>query len=100
MPYLQNKLKEIMKSKNLTQVDLAKLANVSQNTISNWLNNTSSPNIKNLDSLAKSLGLTVGDLIGDFGKNFTDDEKRFLALTAKQKKILLKFMDFLEEIKD
>ena len=69
MAYFQKKLKEIMKSKQLTQMELAKLAHISQNTVSNWLNDLSSPTLKNLEALADSLNLTVGERIGDFSHN-------------------------------
>ena len=59
MAFFQKKLKEIMKSKQLTQMELAKLAHISQNTISNWLNDSSSPTLKNLELLADSLNMTV-----------------------------------------
>ena len=102
MTYFQKKLKEIMGSKQLTQMELAKLAHISQNTISNWLNNLSSPTLKNLEALADSLNMTVSDLIGDFSHNpsLSEDDKKLLALTARQKKILLKCIDFLREIED
>ena len=102
MAYFQKKLKEIMKSKQLTQMELAKLAHISQNTVSNWLNDLSSPTLKNLEALAVSLNMTVGELIGDFSHNpnLSKEDKKLLALPVKQKKILLKFVDFLSEIEE
>lgn len=102
MAYFQKKLKDIMKSKQLTQMELAKLAHISQNTISNWLNDSSSPTLKNLEALADSLNITVGELIGDFSHNpkLSKEDKKLLALSIKQKKTLLKFVDFLSEIED
>ena len=46
--------------------------------------------------------MTVGDLIGDFSHNpnLSKEDKKLLALPIKQKKILLKFIDFLSEIED
>jgi transcriptional regulator with XRE-family HTH domain len=102
MAYFQKKLKDIMKSKQLTQMELAKLAHISQNTISNWLNDLSSTTLKNLETLADSLNMTVGELIGDFSHNpnLSKEDKKLLALPIKQKKILLKFVDFLNEIEE
>ena len=102
MAYFQKKLKEIMKSKQLTQMELAKLAHISQNTVSNWLNDSSSPTLKNLEALADSLKMTVGELIGDFSHNpkLSEEDKKLLALPMKQKRILLKFVDFLSEIEE
>ena len=102
MAYFQKKLKEIMKSKQLTQMELAKLAYISQNTVSNWLNDSSSPTLKNLEALADSLNMTVGELIGDFSHNskLSEEDKKLLTLPIKQKRILLKFVDFLSEIEE
>ena len=102
MAFFQKKLKEIMESKQLTQMELAKLAHISQNTVFNWLNDLSSPTLKNLESLADSLNMTVGELIGDFSHNprLSEEDKKLLALTMKQKRILLKFVDFLSEIEE
>ncbi len=101
MQYLSKKLRQIMDSRNLNQKDLAKMANVGQTTISKWLNSNYSPKVKNLEPLAKALGLTVGDLIGDFGNNqeLTEEDKRFISLTPQQKTLLLKYLDFLENEK-
>lgn len=99
MTQFQKVLRQVMTQKRLTQVELAKLANVSQNSISKWLNGESSPNINKLKDLAKALGVTVGDLIGDFGQQqeLLEEDKRLLALSLKRKRLLLKFLDALEE---
>ena len=88
-----------MDSRNLNQKDLAKMANVGQTTISKWLNSNYSPKVKNLEPLAKALGVTVGDLIGDFGQNqeLLEEDKRFLALPLKRKRMLLRILDAVEE---
>ena len=99
MNYLSKKLKQIMESRNLNQKELAKMANVGQTTISKWLNSNYSPKVKNLEPLAKALGLSVGDLIGDFGahQELLEEDKRFLALPLKRKRLLLKILDAVEE---
>ena len=88
-----------METRNLNQKDLAKMANVGQTTISKWLNSNYSPKVKNLEPLAKALGLSVGDLIGDFGaqQELLEEDKRFLALPLKRKRLLLKILDAVEE---
>ena len=99
MTHLQKALKQIMSTRNLTQVELAKMAHVSQNSISKWLNGDSSPKIAKLEPLAKALNISVGELIGDFGGNaqLTEDDKRWLALSPKHKKLLLTFLDAILE---
>ena len=57
------------------------------------------PSIDKAQSLAKALGLSVGDLIGDFEANesLTEQDKRFISLSPLRKSLLLKFLDALEE---
>ena len=67
MTYFIDKLNQIMETKGYTQQALARMGHVSNNTISKWLNGQTTPKVKNLEPLAKALGLTIGDLTGDFG---------------------------------
>ena len=99
MNYLSKKLKQIMESRNLNQKELAKMANVGQTTISKWLNSNYSPKVKNLEPLAKALGLSVGDLIGDFGpqQELLEEDKRLLALPLKSKRMLLRILEAIDE---
>lgn len=99
MTYFKSKLQQIMNERGLKQTDIAKLAKVSQNTISMWLKKSQSPNSQKLETLAKALNISVGELIGDFGGNaqLTEDDKRWLALSPKHKKFLLKVLDAMQE---
>ncbi len=98
MNIFQKRLTEIMQTRKLSQEDIAEMAHCSQNTVSKWLTKGSSPKIKYVEPLAKALKLTIGDLIGSdlSADNFTETEKRFLALPAQRKEFLLKLMDFLD----
>ena len=91
-----------MQDKNLKQVDIAEMANTSQTTVSKWLRMENLPRVSSIEPLAKALNTSVGELIGDFSYNpsLSEDDKKLLALTAKQKKILLKYIEFLSEIED
>ena len=91
-----------MQDKNLKQVDIAEMANTSQTTVSKWLRMENLPRVSSIEPLAKALNTSVGELIGDFSYNpsLSEDDKKLLALTARQKKILLKCIDFLREIED
>ena len=102
MTYFIDKLNQIMETNGYTQQALARMGHVSNNTISKWLNGQTTPKVKNLEPLAKALGLTVGDLIGDFGNNqeLSEEDKRFIALTPQRKALLLKFLDAIESEKD
>ena len=102
MTYFIDKLNQIMETKGYTQQALARMGHVSNNTISKWLNGQTTPKVKNLEPLAKALGLTIGDLTGDFGNNqeLSEEDKRFIALTPQRKALLLKFLDAIESEKD
>ncbi len=102
MSYFQKSLKNILKTKQLRQTDLSKLANIPQTTISKWLINDADPKLSNILQLAKALNISIGELIGDFGGNvqLTEDDKRWLALSPKDKKFLLKVLDAKLESED
>ena len=91
-----------MQDKNLKQVDIAEMANTSQTTVSKWLRMENLPRVSSIEPLAKALNTSVGELIGYFSykPSLSEDDKKLLALTAKQKKILLKYIEFLNEIED
>ena len=57
-----NKIKEFRKKKNLSQSDIAKIMNVKQNTISQWEQNRTLPNVKYAIQLAEILETTVESL--------------------------------------
>ena len=99
MNYFQKKLKLIMQTRNLKQRDLAEMTGLAQTTISSWLTKDAIPKVSSVEPLAKALGLSVGDLIGDFGpqQELLEEDKRFLALPLKRNRLLLKILDAVEE---
>ena len=56
-------LRSFRTSRNLTQLEFAKLINVKRTTVSMWENNKSLPNIDMLKKIAQVLNCTVDDLI-------------------------------------
>ncbi len=56
------KLKEIRKTKQISQNNIAKELNIGQTTISEWENNKNIPNLKKAYELAKYLGVRVTDI--------------------------------------
>lgn len=56
-------LKQIMKSKNIKQSELAKELGVSQETISDWCTGYRKPRIKYLPKLTKMLGISMEELV-------------------------------------
>lgn len=61
-------LKELRKESGLTQMELARKLNVKQNTISNWENEKSKPDIIMTTKLAEVLGVTTDEVIACFVK--------------------------------
>ena len=62
-------LKELRKESGLTQMELARKLNVKQNTISNWENGKSKPDIIMTTKLAEVLGVTTDEVIACFTDN-------------------------------
>lgn len=57
-----NRIKEIRKKKKISQVDIASIMKVKQNTISQWENEMRMPNIRQAIKLAEILETTVENL--------------------------------------
>ena len=57
---------ELRKESGLTQMELARKLNVKQNTISNWENGKSKPDIITTTKLAEVLGVTTDEVISCF----------------------------------
>ncbi len=62
-------LKEIMKSKKITQRDLAKKMKLSQAIVSNWCTGYRKPSLKHLPTLSKLLGISMKELVNILLKN-------------------------------
>ena len=52
------RIKQLIQDKNLNQMDLIDALGVSKKTVSQWLQNSTSPNTQNLIDLVKLLGVT------------------------------------------
>ena len=57
------KLKELRKTKKMTQCDLADRFNVSNVTVSRWETGTQTPSLETVILLAKFFGCTIDDLV-------------------------------------
>lgn len=58
------RIKELMRDENLTQVALAQKTGIKQNTISSWLLGKKEPSIKSLWLLADYFGVDIDYLVG------------------------------------
>lgn len=64
-----NRLKELREQKNITQIQLAELLNVTQSAVTKWENGESMPRAEKLIQLAKLFDCTVDELLekGEWG---------------------------------
>ena len=60
-----NKISELRKKKNMTQEELAEKLNVARQTISKWECNETSPSLEDASKLAKILGVSLNELVGE-----------------------------------
>lgn len=58
------RIKGLMESEKITQMQLARAINVGQSSVSDWLNTKSEPSIENLWKLADFFDVSVDYLIG------------------------------------
>ena len=92
------KLKELMKAKGLSQMDVANLSGISQTIVSRWLRTDLEPRISNLKPLAKALNVRVIDLLEDYSdEQLTDVEKKFLALPENKKQMLIEILNTIDK---
>ena len=59
------KIAELRKQKNMTQMELADLMGVSYQAVSNWERGNSMPDIAKLGDLAKALEVSIDMLLGN-----------------------------------
>lgn len=104
-----DRLKELRKSRNITQTDFARSFHISNGTIGNWESGKREPNLETMQKIADYFNVTVDYLIGrsdnhsdqnpldrqlegiDFAlwgevRDLTDDEKRDIIEFVKFKK--------------
>lgn len=103
-----DKMKELMKTKNITQKELALRLNVQEATVSRYINNNREPNAENLANIATALNTTVDYLIGksvssetnyDFGQLKLFVARNATNLTQQEKVDIIKILLNGEEVK-
>jgi putative transcriptional regulator len=58
-----NRLKEVLRSKNIKQVELAETLGVAKSSVSQWCNNTIQPPISRLNEIADAINCDVTELL-------------------------------------
>ena len=73
MPKFCDRLKNLRKSANVTQGELAERMNVHPQTISRWERGITEPDVAQLGELAEALGISVERLLGcdETGESYT-----------------------------
>ena len=61
---IAQRIKDLMKSEKLTQMQLTRALGVGQSSVSDWINAKSEPSIENLWKLADFFDVSVDYLIG------------------------------------
>lgn len=75
----KERLKKILKEKEITQYKLSKLSGIPQTTLSSIMNERSkSPSLDIVMQIAKTLGVTVSELIGEVEEEFTPELKELI----------------------
>lgn len=64
MEHIGQKISELRKSQNMTQMELADKMNISFQAVSNWERGNSMPDISKLPELAQLFGVTIDELLG------------------------------------
>lgn len=95
-------LKEERKKKGLNQVELAKIFNVSKQTVSNWESGKRTPDAQTIEKLADFYEVSTDYLLGrnyhstDNNKEYSENVKKatalFEELSDSQKEVILNLM--------
>lgn len=97
------KIRELRKSKQLTQVNIAETFGVSQHAIASWEQGTREPNIETLCKLADLFEVTVDDLLEHTPRvdAYTLNEEaivtEFQKLTLEQQEQVIEYAKFLQK---
>ena len=94
MKTLGERLREIRKSKNLTQAQLAEMIGVGKTTITGYEQNNREPNVLNMIKIAKVLDVSCGELMGDIVPS-----SRTVARTSDEITLLHKYRELNNEKK-
>ena len=62
---LKNNLKEIRRSKNISQEEVAQALHISRQSLSEWENQRGNPDLENLVALSKFYGVPINALIDE-----------------------------------
>ena len=89
MSEFKNRVKEIMKEKNLSQKEVSEISGVSEASLCRYLRGITEPRIDIVQNVARALGVSESYLLGTSNKYIPADEKSEIKrILARNRKIL------------
>lgn len=89
------KLKELLRTRKMTQGELSELTGLRQSDISDWINDKHQPRSESLNKIVATLNVSVADLVDSKPPELSDTDQKLLSLQEEQKKLVLAFFEFL-----
>lgn len=90
---LGDRIREIRLAKKMSQVELAKILDVTKQSVSNWENENIQPSIEMLSKIADALSVTTDYLL-------LRENKRYIDVTGVSENLIQNIQAIIEEIKD
>ena len=97
---LNENIRNLRKSKGLSQQELAVKLNVVRQTVSKWENGTAMPDFKKLNALAEYFGVTMDELLGFSNDKNNNDNINDYTKEYINELITLENMQSSEKIKE
>lgn len=91
-------LKELLKTKSLTQKDLAERMGIKPSSVNQWVKGTSRPDPSRLVQLANELGVTVDVLLGETGSNQEAGQEAGIYVTGNIGSIRANIAEFYTQV--
>lgn len=88
---LGDRIREIRLAKKMSQVELAKILDVTKQSVSNWENENIQPSIEMLSKIADALSVTTDYLL-------MREDKRYIDVTGVPEKLIQNIQAIIEEI--
>ena len=90
---LGNKIREIRLAKKISQVELAKILDVTKQSVSNWENENIQPSIEMLSKIADVFNVSTDFLL-------SRDNRRFLDVTGVSEEIIQNLQSIIDEVRN
>ena len=90
-PLFKTRLKELLDEKGMKQADLCRATGFESGKISQYITGKSTPNIDTAKIIARTLGVTLDELVGWKPSQKTETPKQKIECTADEIEIIRKF---------